>query len=370
MLHAWTSSEHNAMSQSVAVSTSLFVLSASAMMLLMSYRRSMMSARPLLQKSAATAQSFTSSSQPAGNHAAAMKPPREPSSSSKNVSSLSEETELGGCDACNEKPNDMLGTVKAYDRHVIICVPPHSSEIWERDIDMQADTFPYSLIKHIEDIKKANKIKAESSTEPVKALKLKLTALVEAGEDIAHPMSSANVLVYPDNLLFSVHDDQLAQFAAFLSQPLPLREAPDFKQYICSAPAWKKLVLVCQHGARDKRCGRAGPQVIAELQRLLGERAELEAQSGSSSGSSSTAVATAGCGPAVRSPVRAADVAVRGSSHIGGHVYAGTMIVYPEGEWYGRVTKHNSAALLDHIQAGAVYSQCLRGNTSSKVLQW
>jgi hypothetical protein len=31
------------------------------------------------------------------------------------------------------------------------------------------------------------------------------------------------------------------------------------------------------------------------------------------------------------------DVGVYGTTHIGGHKYAGTLIVYPEGHWYGRL---------------------------------
>jgi hypothetical protein len=68
--------------------------------------------------------------------------------------------------------------------------------------------------------------------------------------------------------------------------------------------------------------------------------------------------------------VAAEDISVRASSHIGGHEFAGTMIVYPEGQWYGRVEKSNVSELLEHIQKGEVMEECSRGATSSKVLQW
>jgi hypothetical protein len=268
----------------------------------------------------------------------------------------------------------MLGSVKAYDRHVILCVPAHSDASWESDIERQTSVFPYTFIKYIDDIKKANKAAAavgtptESAvTEQVaapapKALKLKLTAMVDS-ENVVYSEGESKVLVYPDNLLFTLRNDQLQSFASFVSQPLPLSAAPGVTEYAHSLPPWKKLVLVCVHNARDKRCGRAGPQVISELNRLLTESRPSE-DTRATSGTTATPVATR------TTAVQPTDVAVRGSSHIGGHVYAGTMIVYPEGRWYGRITKSNSAELLGHVLAGTTYSSCERGITSSKVLQW
>lgn len=64
-------------------------------------------------------------------------------------------------------------------------------------------------------------------------------------------------------------------------------------------------IMVCTHGARDERCGRLGP---ALLQRL------------------SDAAASAG-------------VAVRlwGASHVGGHRFAPTALVFPGGHWWGHL---------------------------------
>lgn len=284
-------------------------------------------------------------------------------------------TDTAACDACacDEKPNDMLGSVKPYDRHVVICVPPNSDAEWERDISDHADHFPYNLNTHIEAIMKASKPpKAPKSTteapaEPVvleepnakKALKVRVTAMVLSATDVI-PTSGAQILVYPDNLSFTLAPEQVASFADFVVQPLPLRESSALLQYVHTEPLFKKLVLVCVHGSRDKRCGRAGPQVISELERLLEQRTTDSAASVTTTSTSSSASAA----------VLSSDVVVRGSSHIGGHVYAGTMIVYPEGQWYGRITKHNSAELLSNILNGTVYTKCSRGSTSSNVLTW
>lgn len=101
---------------------------------------------------------------------------------------------------------------------------------------------------------------------------------------------------------------------------------------------WRTLILVCVHAARDNRCGRAGPQILEELRNQLFER---------STSSNSITVA--------------------GSSHIGGHKYAGVLVVYPSGDWYGLISKRNVGELLDHIIAGTKYLKGWRGNES---LNW
>jgi len=288
------------------------------------------------------------------------------------------------CDtcACEDKPNDMIGSVKNYDRHVVICVPPGSDSEWLNDIGLQAETFPYSLNRSIETLVKAAKkaksaaIAAEStaesaiavSTEPKKALSVKVTAMVLAPEDpvIAN---SAKILVYPDNLAFDLFPEQVSSFAELVMQPLPLKESQQVKNFTHGAPWFgaKKLMLVCVHNARDKRCGAKGPELITHLQAYLQEPDIMY-----SDDSSATLTNSNSDMAYVNSPTKkSTDFAiVRGSSHIGGHVYAGTMIVYPEGRWYGRVSKQNVPALLKCIGENKVYNECLRGCTSSEVLQW
>jgi hypothetical protein len=98
------------------------------------------------------------------------------------------------------------------------------------------------------------------------------------------------------------------------------------------SPNWKRLILVCAHQARDKRCGRAGPQVIQTMRQYM---------------------ATQG--------IDSREVAVLPSSHIGGHEYAGTLITYPSGNWYGRITKSNAVELLESVLQDKAYEKNLRG---------
>lgn len=72
-------------------------------------------------------------------------------------------------------------------------------------------------------------------------------------------------------------------------------------------PLTGSFVFVCAHGARDRRCGVCGPAVIARFK----EEIEL-------------------CGHQSR-------VSVRPCSHIGGHKYAGNVIIFGSNN-HGKVT--------------------------------
>lgn len=131
-------------------------------------------------------------------------------------------------------------------------------------------------------------------------------------------------------------------------------------------PVWyEKMVLVCTHGSRDKRCGRVGPQVLqtSTFTSVFVQNAdELLYQSLLRHGGSCnrlsvqypispllnpvwkfmltisvlmyTPQAVSEMHKELRSRgVHESEVAVRGCSHIGGHKYAGVLIIYPQGDW-------------------------------------
>ena len=111
---------------------------------------------------------------------------------------------------------------------------------------------------------------------------------------------------------------------------------PSEKLKVPYAPLpWKRLILVCTHAARDKRCGKIGPQVIEALEADVLSRGLTQF-----------------------------DVYLRGSSHIGGHEYAGLAIVYPECDWYGYLSKRNMKEFLDSLLASKRLEKCFRGRGS------
>ena len=131
---------------------------------------------------------------------------------------------------------------------------------------------------------------------------------------------------------FRVRRSQVNDFARALSErdasvdvPIAL---PPFKPLDSHVPS--KVILICTHKARDARCGRAGPSLVAACRDAAKE-------------------------------VKA-DVAVYGSSHIGGHKFAGVAIAYPAGDWYGLVTQRNGEELVRCVVSGERYSSKFRGN--------
>ncbi|KIK98615.1 hypothetical protein PAXRUDRAFT_823659 [Paxillus rubicundulus Ve08.2h10] len=89
-------------------------------------------------------------------------------------------------------------------------------------------------------------------------------------------------------------------------------------------------LYVCTHGARDCRCGDMGGAVARAIRNELHRRRQTNPSDPSSR-------------------IRLAEVA-----HVGGHQYAANVLVYPHGEWLGKVEPDDVAGILDAILAKPV----------------
>lgn len=102
-------------------------------------------------------------------------------------------------------------------------------------------------------------------------------------------------------------------------------------------------IFVCAHGSRDMRCGVCGPALVERFEK---ERASQRLDN---------------------------SVHVRACSHIGGHKFAGNVLIYGKdskgkirGHWYGYVTPSDVARLLDeHVNEGRIVDKLWRGEMSS-----
>ncbi|EDR09337.1 uncharacterized protein LACBIDRAFT_318811 [Laccaria bicolor S238N-H82] len=81
-------------------------------------------------------------------------------------------------------------------------------------------------------------------------------------------------------------------------------------------------LYVCTHGERDCRCGDMGRKVVSALKKEVKERG------------------------ASADRVRIEEV-----GHVGGHQYAANVLVFPHGEWLGRVTPETVPELLTTVLA-------------------
>lgn len=134
------------------------------------------------------------------------------------------------------------------------------------------------------------------------------------------------------------------------------------------------MVLICGHGGRDMRCGITGPILRDAFEKFL-PRAGLSVQKAAveiSQGENGEAVTN----PGPEEPARTARVGL--ISHIGGHKFAGNVIVYlppgmktADGEkhplegcgiWYGRVEpKHVQGIVEETVLGGKVIEEHFRG---------
>ncbi|KAF8201319.1 Sucrase/ferredoxin-like-domain-containing protein [Mycena galopus ATCC 62051] len=106
--------------------------------------------------------------------------------------------------------------------------------------------------------------------------------------------------------------------------------AERLRQHATNAPmtaveAAEVHLYVCTHGARDCRCGDIGGKVFQALREELDRRILADPN-----------------GPAK-------SVVLGEVGHVGGHVFAANLLVFPHGEWLGMVTPENVPSVLDAI---------------------
>ncbi|KAJ5566919.1 Aminoacyl-tRNA synthetase class 1a anticodon-binding [Penicillium sp. DV-2018c] len=130
---------------------------------------------------------------------------------------------------------------------------------------------------------------------------------------------------------------------------------------------YSPTVLICGHGGRDMRCGVMAPALESEFQRVLRARGYNSVESD---------------GSTVDGPKHAN---VGRISHIGGHKYAGNVIIYVppkmtlggseephplagKGIWYGRIEpKHVKGLVEETILGGRVVTDHFRGGVDRSV---
>lgn len=140
-----------------------------------------------------------------------------------------------------------------------------------------------------------------------------------------------------------------------LEQRNKLLRQPEHQGQFDSRPVNEIVILVCGHGGRDERCGKLGPVLIKEFEE------KLQAQN----------IAI------LKSPDEVSEdkmtARVGSISHIGGHKWAGNVIIYipptlkgnalaEKGIWYGRVgPEHVEGVVKETVLGGKVIKEFFRG---------
>ncbi|ERN13775.1 hypothetical protein AMTR_s00049p00194600 [Amborella trichopoda] len=212
----------------------------------------------------------------------------------------------------------LVGTVDSYERHLFLCYK--NPESWPSHVEAsEFDRLPRLLAAAIKSRK--NDIKK----------KTRLT--ICEGRD-GTEASNGDVLIFPDMIRYrglthfdvdSFVEDVIVKGKEWLSR------TPDVLT--------GSHVFVCAHGSRDRRCGFCGPVLVKKFK----EEVEARQLSG--------------------------QVFISPCSHIGGHKYAGNVIIFclniggeVTGHWYGYVTPADVSVLLDqHMGKGEVVDRLWRG---------
>ncbi|KAF4120810.1 Sucrase/ferredoxin-like [Geosmithia morbida] len=139
------------------------------------------------------------------------------------------------------------------------------------------------------------------------------------------------------------------------------------------------LVLICGHGGRDTRCSIMGAVLRQEFEEKLASVAGLDVRTGPVKTAASTTQLSTGADKEVEDEEEELGARVGLISHIGGHKFAGNVIIYlppglvvdedgtthplaGHGIWYGRVEpKHVEGIIEETILNGNVIEDMFRG---------
>ncbi|RIA93434.1 Sucrase/ferredoxin-like-domain-containing protein [Glomus cerebriforme] len=225
---------------------------------------------------------------------------------------------------------NLHGTVQQHTRHIIIST---GKSDWDKVIELDSGSLSSEIYKYQQQKKgnDDNKILITNSNRQNSSLSF-LTFLSFFGNDI---------LIYPDNLI--VRNVSTGKVKEFYDQYLLNKSLDDkekFNFFVEKIP-YKAVILICGHKRRDIRCGIAGPILKNEFEKVLKEK-RMDLGSIGNQG-----------------------VPVYLSSHVGGHQFAGNVIVYQNGHgiWYGRVTPCHVPMIIDKtIIEGKIIKELHRGS--------
>lgn len=191
---------------------------------------------------------------------------------------------------------------------------------------------------------------------------------------------TASVYLFPSSLYIPelpITSEAIEEFVRAFVLPIRLHAAYDSlrvpnKASLLRQPEYQQLfnvvkelhditVLICGHGGRDVRCGVMGPVLQQEFADQLGNQG-IEVLSTPPEASAAT-----------KAIQRRRGARIGLISHIGGHKYAGNVIIYfppsleshplaGKGIWYGRVEpKHVEGIIRGTVGNGKVISDMFRG---------
>eukprot|EP01088_Endostelium_zonatum_P013486 TRINITY_DN28094_c0_g1_i1.p1 TRINITY_DN28094_c0_g1~~TRINITY_DN28094_c0_g1_i1.p1 ORF type:complete len:331 (-),score=68.93 TRINITY_DN28094_c0_g1_i1:46-1038(-) len=226
----------------------------------------------------------------------------------------------------NSNSNELLGTVEQYEKHYIVStnVPP---EQWQKDVTVK----PTTESKGDEDVEATSptptflqEFKQQLAQSDVNTKTTRLSNYYDSSS------TGTDVIVFPDKIKFT--NLQIENIPELIQatkntlnkettdEPTDLdKEQPQSTETDLKHKHHDEItILICSHLNRDKNCGQKGPEIYQAAKEWLEEH-KIESKS----------------------------VNLLKTSHLGGHKHSGVCVVYPFGDWFGKVDKHSISNILE-----------------------
>lgn len=186
----------------------------------------------------------------------------------------------------------------------------------------------------------------------------------------AHEAFASQFLISKSAVAQKINAKRAVQKMIDQGAPVPEEDLTAHKRILKYTRNTGPTILICGHNSRDTRCGILGPLLRAEFNSYIRGQTRTPPDD-----ERSTSFRFSGL-EAVRPWIAFSRVAL--TSHIGGHAFAGNVIIYiPKmfkiasgevsplagmGIWYGRVEpRHVWGIMKETVQRGCIIKELLRG---------
>jgi len=206
-----------------------------------------------------------------------------------------------------------LGTVKFHESHIMICAGKQITP-WPSKIENCFDQDFYGRGKFVRQfISTANQIFSRDQLMITVCDEIPKYSIVNEEGDLG-----TDIFIYPHYLkLHNLYPRHIPEVLEALRKD-KIKSFFNFEDI-----STEKRIYVCSHLKRDIRCGVCGPELVEKFDLL---KAESD------------------------------NVFINQCSHLGCHKYAGNVITFPSGDWFGWVSPPVVSKILEYVNTGSKQS--------------